>query len=412
MRGRASVPRPRLVPDSADLTRLVNEGYAVRIRRGHLLIEDIPYVTTGKTIARGALMCPLDTQGTVITKPANHVMWFAGGVPCTKDGVEIPLLIHGRGPQPLTDGIVADFSFSQKPSPDGYDNYYDKVVTYTALIAGHAQALDPAAVATTFKPVQTDEDDEVFNYFDSNSSRAGITALTDRLALGKIAIVGLGGTGSYLLDLVAKLPIGEIHLYDGDVFSTHNVFRSPGAASIEDLNAAPRKVDYHAARYEPLRRGLSPHAEYVTAANVDELLAMDFVFLAMDANPDKKLIVDRLTDSDVPFIDTGIGVLGSADGLAGLVRVTTSVPGRRHHLADDNLISYALGDADDYESNIQVAELNALAATLAVLAFKKKYGFYRDEARELHTLYRVDSNELLNTYGDEAAPEDEGEEHT
>jgi hypothetical protein len=52
-------------------------------------------------------------------------------------------------------------------------------------------------------------------------------------------------------------------------------------------------------------------------------------------------------------------------------------------------------------TNIHVTELNALAATLAVIAFKKKYGFYRDEAHELHSLYRIDSNELLNRFGND-----------
>jgi hypothetical protein len=392
---------PRLVRNSTDLTRLVNEGYAVRINSGHLLIDDVPFVTTDKIVATGTLVCLLDLQGETTQKPQNHVMWFVGGVPCDKDGREIPLLVHQRGPLELAENITADCSFSQKPSPAGYDNYYDKVVTYIGLILGHAQVIDPDATATTFKPVHTDEAENVFKYLDTASSRAGITTHTDKLAIGRVAIVGLGGTGTYLLDLVAKIPVREIHLYDGDVFATHNAFRAPGATSIEELNAAPYKVDHHAGRYEPLRWCIHPHALYVTADNVDELLTMDFVFLAMDANENKKLIVDRLTDSQVPFVDTGIGVVSGQTGLAGLVRITTSLPGHREHIDDGNLISYVLGEADEYETNIQVAELNALAATLAVIAFKKKYGFYRDEAHELHSLYRIDSNELLNRFGDD-----------
>ena len=55
----------------------------------------------------------------------------------------------------------------------------------------------------------------------------------------KVVIVGLGGTGGYLLDLLAKTPIEEIHLYDDDIFGTHNAFRAPGAASLDD---APRRA--------------------------------------------------------------------------------------------------------------------------------------------------------------------------
>ena len=32
----------------------------------------------------------------------------------------------------------------------------------------------------------------------------------------KVAVIGLGGTGSYLLDALAKCPVAEIHLYDDD----------------------------------------------------------------------------------------------------------------------------------------------------------------------------------------------------
>ena len=50
-------------------------------------------------------------------------------------------------------------------------------------------------------------------------------------------------------------------------------------------------------------------------------------------------------------------------------------------------------------------ECNALAAVLAVVAFKKKFGFYRDEEHELHSLYAIDRNYLANRYGESA---DEG----
>lgn len=180
-----------LVRNSPDLSRLVNEGYAVRIQSGYLLIDDVPFVTSEKRAHRGTMACPLDTQGDSAVKPATHVMWFAGGVPCDKHGTELAVLIHARDRVELAEGVVADCSFSQKPSPQGYANYYDKVITYVGLVIGHAQALEPGVTAATFRPVVTDEEDSVFRYVDSASSRAGITAHTDKLALRKVAIVGL-----------------------------------------------------------------------------------------------------------------------------------------------------------------------------------------------------------------------------
>ena len=54
-------------------------------------------------------------------------------------------------------------------------------------------------------------------------------AVTRKLSLKNVAIVGLGGTGSYVLDLVAKTPVRQIHLDDGDMFLQHNAFGSPSA---------------------------------------------------------------------------------------------------------------------------------------------------------------------------------------
>jgi len=53
------------------------------------------------------------------------------------------------------------------------------------------------------------------------------TEITRRLELEKVAIIGLGGTGSYILDLVAKTPVKEIHLFDADALLNHNAFRHP-----------------------------------------------------------------------------------------------------------------------------------------------------------------------------------------
>lgn len=397
---------PRLVRSSPDLAKLVNEGYAVRIQAGHLVIDDIPFATADKTVVRGSLICPLDLQGNKAARPSTHVMWFSH-LPYTHEGIEMTHLLHQRGPTQLADGLIAACSSSMKAHGHEYENYYDKVVAYSRLITPHAQAIDPTAVPMTYRALLSDDANSVFHYLDTNSSRAGITALSEKLAIPKIAIVGLGGTGSYLLDLLAKTPIIEIHLYDGDIFSTHNSYRAPAAATIEELNAASPKANYHAARYEHLRRGIHPHVAYVTAENVNELLDMSFVFLAMDASEDKKVIVDALTDADVPFIDSGVGVRHDPDGLAGLVRTTVSLPGQRDHIVDDRLLSYELGDGAEYDANIQVAELNALAAALAVIAFKKRYGFYSDRENELHSLYRIDSNEMINDYGNSAITEDE-----
>jgi hypothetical protein len=234
----------------------------------------------------------------------------------------------------------------------------------------------------------------VFNYIDTASSRAAIDIVTQKLKLEKIAIIGLGGTGSYVLDLVAKTPVKEIHLFDGDTFLQHNAFRSPGAPSIDELKTKPRKVTYLKNLYSKMRQGIVIHETTVNEENVEQLRGMNFIFLCIEGT--KKLIIEKLEEFAIPFIDVGMGVYMVDNSLAGIIRITSSTPTKHDHLR--NRISFS--DSDDgnneYAQNIQIADLNALNAALAVIKWKKLFGFYVDLDHEHHSTYTIDGNTLAN----------------
>lgn len=404
----------RLVRNSPDLAQLVQDGFSVRVVNGFLVVDDIPFVDDAAQVRRGALLCPLDLSGTTTTAPSTHVMCFIGGVPRDKNGQVIDGLVNdGVDKWAATAELTATCGFSQKPAfsqqpGGGYADFHEKVTYYAAMITGPAQAIDPGATAYTYKPIQTDEDDGVFLYVDTFSSRAGITELNSLLALEKVVIIGLGGTGAHLLDALAKTPAFTIHLYDGDVLRSHNAFRAPGAASLDDLAAGTKKADYYTAKYSAMRRGIVPHPVNVTAENVNELLDANFVFLAMDTGQDKKTIVEALTANDIPIIDTGVGLSKDPGGINGQLRITMSTPGRSDHIAKDGLISYFIGDDGEYDTNLQVDELNALTANFAVVRYKKLLGFYADAEDELHTVYAVDGGELHHRYGASDARHSDG----
>jgi hypothetical protein len=45
--------------------------------------------------------------------------------------------------------------------PSGfYENYYDKVTLYVAILSGYAQKLEPGATAKTFRPVAATDEEE------------------------------------------------------------------------------------------------------------------------------------------------------------------------------------------------------------------------------------------------------------
>jgi hypothetical protein len=151
--------------------------------------------------------------------------------------------------------------------------------------------------------------------------------------------------------------------------------------------------------YAVMRRPNKPHPVNVTAENVNEIHDANFVFLAMDTGPDKAAIVQALTAHGVPFIDTGVGLSKDPNGINGQLRITTSTPGRTDHIANDGLISYFVGDDAEYDTNLQVDELNAITANLAVIRYKKLLRFYADAEDERHTVFVVDSGDLHHRYG-------------
>jgi tRNA A37 threonylcarbamoyladenosine dehydratase len=385
---------PQLISRSPDLAQLKADGYEVEIRANHLVIRNVPYVNAKREVRRGLLVSTLTLAGEVTAKPDTHVAMFTGEYPCDHYGRPLTKIFHTSSRQSLGEGLAVDHSFSSKP-PEGYRDYHHKMTTYADMISSHAAALDVTATARTFRVIEAEDPQSVFEYMDTASGRAGIFAVSKKLELAKVAIVGLGGTGSYVLDLVAKTPVKEIHLFDGDYFLQHNAFRSPGAASLDELRAIPKKVDYFRNRYAPIRRNIVAHDVCVDASNVGSLDVMDFVFLSVDRSGVKRPIIEHLEALGIPFVDVGMGIQLTDDKLQGIVRVTTSTAGMRDHIR--KRIGFSDNDADAvYAKNIQIADLNALNATLAVIKWKKLFGFYLDLDNEHHCTYTLDGNMLLN----------------
>jgi hypothetical protein len=385
-----------LISRSSDLKRLRDEGYEVEVsNNAYLVISHVPYVSAKDKVSYGKLISKLDLSGDVTAKPSDHVAFWAGEYPCDSKGSQMSKLVNNTGlNEKVKDGLVATISFSHKPGPSGYDDYHQKMTTYSRILEGEARALDSSATSRTFAPVELSEAESVLCYLDSASSRAGITAINNKLKKGRIAIVGLGGTGAYILDLVAKTPVGEIHLFDGDNFLQHNAFRSPGAPSIEDLRKRPTKVAWLEANYSRMRRKIFSHPKFIDETNVGELKSMDFVFVCLDKGAPKKTILSYLFESKIPFIDVGMDLFAESEMLGGSARVTTYTQAYSDHLS--RRINFTDGEEDLYSQNIQVADMNALNAALAVIKWKKLWGFYVDLQNEHNAIYGVSTDTLTN----------------
>lgn len=362
------------IDHSPDLKRLRDEGYTVYVKSGILVLEDIPYVNSRREIAIGTLISTLCFSGGKAVYDKDHKAYFIGEAPCHKDGREISEIINGKSITNHGSDIISQMMLSSKPT-NNYKDYYHKMTAYIAMISSSAQSIDSTVTSKKHKVVQEVEDDSIFNYHDSNSSRASISHIVDKLKPYKIGIIGLGGTGSYILDLIAKTPVQQIDLFDGDEFFSHNAFRAPGAPSIEELNSGMKKVDYLQSIYSKMHGGITAHSTYMDEESLHMLDTLNFVFVAVDEGNIKKAIFTYLDNNNIEYIDVGMGVSVKGDKLSGMIRTTSFVTSNSKRLQSG--INYSDGGNDVYNSNIQIAELNALNASLAIIAWKQSAGFYQ-----------------------------------
>ena len=237
-------------------------------------------------------------------------------------------------------------------------------------------------------------------------ARAAIGPVQDRIRDQRIAIIGLGGTGAYVLDLVAKTPVMEIHLLDSDDVNWHNFMRAPGAPTAEEIESRHkgrlRKVDYYHSKYASLREGIHPHAVRVDSPSTfGEFLSVhpvDFAFVCIDQwkdsdSPRQDVVYAGLSEAGVPFIDSGVSITldnGAVRGAvtigaygAGCLAWKDAVPNARVH-----------GDLPGYR-NVQLPEVNALAASLAVVEWRRRTGQYVSESASFLHKCRLEKPRII-----------------
>jgi len=381
----------KLVSRNADLARLVEKGYAVAFDSNCLIIRDIPYLDQHGALRWGAIATKMVFVDATEVAQEDHTILFAGTHPCGLDGVAIPAIDAGAHTLTLTEAcsdVVVQRRFSNKPRIAGkFENFFDKIESYVAIICGPA-AHKHDATPLTFKSVEDDPPPSVFKFQDSLTSKAEIADLSRKIEDDVIAFIGLGGSGAYALDYLVKTPAKEIRGFDGDAFHVHNAYRAPGKLEEEELGQ-PKAVVYQG-RYSSFRTGLKLEARYIDSASGDAFDGVTFAFVCVDKGSARAAIFDLLIEKAIPFIDVGMGLKRTAGGpLSGMLRVTYYSPEAARRARDLGLAEMHDGPEDLYRTNVQIAELNALNAALAVIRYKQLRGFYLDADSLFHLLFDI-----------------------
>ena len=108
-----------------DVRRLLDGGYDVNIIGGHLVVKQVPYVTTEKVVAYGFLAYPVTVSGDRVVMDTDHRIWFGGSMPCNDHGQPLTFA-NPEARDIFPDLPAASFMLSSKPA-NGYPDQYAKV---------------------------------------------------------------------------------------------------------------------------------------------------------------------------------------------------------------------------------------------------------------------------------------------
>lgn len=363
-----------------DLQRLLNEGYDAYIHDNIMVLKGVPYVNEKKEITHGTLVSPLTMSGNTLTYQRNtggHVMYFQGDLPCDENGRRLSMFHSSNALNHAKNHITTNYSFSRKP-PNDYVDYYSKFKGYITGLMAPAFVIDNNVQALkTGGKEHALQDEDVFHYADTNSGRSDFSSISDKLRDYKIGIIGLGGTGSYILDGVAKTPVRSISLFDSDVLLNHNAFRAPGATPLSELDKKPNKAEYFKGVYSNMHKHINAFPVDIDASNIELLKELNFVFVSVDKGGVKKLIFEYLQANGIPFVDVGMGFQVTPNNtILGQIRTTAITNDTRKKYLSE--VSQKDTDDEVYESNIQISELNSLNASIAIIMWKKHAGFYSE----------------------------------
>ena len=377
-----------LIDRSPDLKALTKARCRLEIRGAYLIVKNVPYLKNAAgQLASADMVMSIEFPDGSATPPGDHTVWWTGKPPFRADGSSMENDLscgawkEGRD---LGEGLTAYMQWSRKPVTNrkkrAYVDYKEKVTTYIAEVAGQADIKHPGVLdAAKTGEAPTIALNSRFKYIDTNTYRYGLKGIEQRIEDEIVAIVGVGGTGSYLMDILAKTNVKELHLFDKDVLKQHNAFRMCGAARIEELGGACSKVDWYRRTYSVIREeGIHVHTEELTGDCRDILAKFTTVFIAVDDLTVRRHLQAACNELGIYHVSVGIGVEvegESNDQLGGNVKVETAF--RPRHPRPSELPPEE--KPDQAYGIVQTAELNMLGAALAVLEWKAKVGIYRND---------------------------------
>ena len=207
-----------------------------------------------------------------------------------------------------------------------------------------------------------------------------------------VTIVGLGGVGAWIADLVLKADPREVHGWDYDCIEPKNILRMPGGLDPSAWIGRP-KADWFQETYSLIHTNVHGHNVKVLPGNVQEVIAgTTFAFVAVDDAHDRMMVCDALASAGVPFVVVGLSPVRKDKRVRVSMRTVTAHVGTSSWRNAIPQVGQA--GQDDYGS-LDLPDVYAMAAGWAIQSWRKMRGQFWQEQREECLDYSASDQSLI-----------------
>lgn len=139
--------------------------------------------------------------------------------------------------------------------------------------------------------------------------RNGIITYEEQLLMKqkKVCVIGCGGLGGYIIEMLSRFGIGTMSVVDGDVFDATNLNRQ----LLSTINTLGKSKAFTAAeRVETIDSNLTIQvvATILDRENASDILkGHDVVVDALDSNSARLILLDACKELNIPLVHGAIG---------------------------------------------------------------------------------------------------------
>ena len=278
-------------------------------------------------------------------------------------------------------GTEDSCTISIKRDEGEYQDAWEALKTYIQQIYGGFRASDNSGTHEVERP---------YTFPISGEKSRDEVQWLDLVRGEKVAIVGLGGVGAWIADLLTKADVAEVHGWDADSIEDKNIIRMPGAVC-PDWIGKP-KAEWLEQTYRQVHRRVFGHSEYVTENNTDELCSnITFGFVTVDNDKSRETVCAAFSESGIPFIDVGISLGRCAGQVSASIRVTTAWP---HDDAWRKAIPKVDDAGQETYGKLELPDVASVAAGLAVQSWRKVRGQLAQRQASECMVYRAETDTI------------------